>query len=46
MDHLLLTTAQTAGIVIATCLFADFIIIHLVRYGKIKRIQRKSVTSK
>jgi hypothetical protein len=46
MDHLLLTTVQTAGIVIAACIVVDFVIIRLVRYGKIKRLQRKSVTSK
>jgi hypothetical protein len=46
MDHLILTTLQTAGLVIAACIVVDFVIIRLVRYGKIKRLHRKSVTSK
>lgn len=46
MKELLITSVQTAGMVVAACIIVNLVIVKLVRYGKIKRLQRKSVTSK
>ncbi|CAN5238269.1 hypothetical protein BH09BAC1_BH09BAC1_16710 [soil metagenome] len=41
MDQLIFTVLQTAGLVVAACVVADFVIIRLVRYGKVKRMHRE-----
>ena len=46
MKELLITSAQTAGLVVAACILVNLVIVRLVRYGKIKRLHRKSITSK
>lgn len=41
MTALLLTVLQTAGLVVAACVVVDFVIIRMVRYGKIKLMHRQ-----
>ncbi len=41
MEDLLITSVQTAGMVVAACIIVNIIIVRLVRYGKIKRMKRK-----
>lgn len=41
MNELLLISVKTAGIVVAACVVVDFVILRLVRYGKIKFMRRQ-----
>lgn len=46
MKDLLITSIQTAGMVVAACIIVNVVIVKLVQYGKIKRMSRKAITGK
>lgn len=41
MKELIITALQTAGMVVAACVLVDFVIIRMVKVGKIRLMRRQ-----